>query len=304
MMRTTSTRRRSVQWRAGRRARRSASVLVLLALLAACSGDDSSAPSVTEQITQLTAASTSTAAPAVRIMPLGDSLTEGGDPSQPMTSAQSYRGYLYHLLVDAGYDVDFVGSAQKEAVSGGDPDHEGHGGYTIGPDGSTLCTGCGPANLDAGLDGWLAQNPADIILLLAGVNDLLPQSEPATGLVRNAVPQKAGDHLKALVERIRTLAPDTTVVVASYPPVSYLVDPSLGKVDAFNGLNSAARQLGEGGDAQVLYAPMFETFEDSWTNEDVLGTADQLHPSATGANRIAKVWFDVLAPVLDARRGG
>ncbi len=305
-MRTRSTNSGGRVAAGGRRAGRAvAAVLALAALAVACGGDDSASPVVTaEPITQLSVASTTADSPPVRIMPLGDSLTEGGDPTQPTTSAQSYRGYLFHLLADAGYEVDFVGSVQKEAVSGGDPDHEGHGGYTIGPDGSTLCTGCGPANLDSGLEGWLAANPADIVLLLAGVNDLLPQSDPSTGLVRNAVPAEAGNKLRALVERIRTLAPDTTVIVASYPPISYLVDPSLDKVEAFTALNTAARELGEGGDDHVLYAPMFETFEDSWTDEDVLGDADQLHPSATGANRIAKVWFDVLTPVLDARKGG
>ena len=116
--------------------------------------ETNAAPSaVSTGITKLTTSSTAAESGPITIMPLGDSLTAGDDPTRPTTSPQSYRGYLYNSLLAAGYDVDFVGSQQNEAISGGDPDHEGHGGYTIGPDNSTLCDGCGPANLDSGLEG-------------------------------------------------------------------------------------------------------------------------------------------------------
>lgn len=291
-----------------RAARRRCCAAVAAALtafsLAACGSDDGAGPPATAVgITELTVAGEG-AAP-VRIMPLGDSLTEGGDPTKPTTSPQSYRGYLHTMLVEAGYKVDFVGSHQTPAIAGEDPDNEGHGGFTIGPDDSTLCTGCGPANLDAGLEGWLRASKPDVVLLMIGVNDLLPEQNAATGLLRNGVPLEAGDKLTALVGRIRTLAPDTTVIVASYPPTSFLVDPALDNLPAFEKLAAAAKALGDGSDPQVLYAPMFETFKTSWTAEDVLSeSGDNLHPSASGANRIAKVWFDVLGPVLDERKTG
>ena len=62
-----------------------------------------------------------------RIMPLGDSITESA------TGQSSYRYYLWHLALDRGYKVDFVGS--QHGVLGGPPkfddfdmDHEGHWG--------------------------------------------------------------------------------------------------------------------------------------------------------------------------------
>ena len=278
-----------------------AAVAVLTLGATACAGDDAAPSAVSTGITQLTTSSRAAESGPITIMPLGDSLTAGDDPTRPTTSPQSYRGYLYNSLLAAGYDVDFVGSQQNEAISGGDPDHEGHGGYTIGPDNSTLCDGCGPANLDSGLEGWLTASTPDIVLLMAGVNDLLPQSDPASGLVRDGVPGDAGKKLEALVKRIRTISPDTVVIVASYPPTSFLVDPALDSLEPFTGLNDAAKKLGDGSDPQVLYAPMFETFEGSWTDADTLGQADQLHPSATGAKRIAGVWLEVLEPLLDER---
>jgi acyl-CoA thioesterase I len=65
---------------------------------------------------------------AVKIMPLGDSITESAAPHN------SYRFYLWHLLINQGYHVDFIGS--QHGVGNGPPanpdfdmDHEGHAGY-------------------------------------------------------------------------------------------------------------------------------------------------------------------------------
>lgn len=287
----------------GKRQRRSSwglgvALVVAVASMVACGGGGSrpsaSSTAISQFTPQATTASTE-AAHELTIMPLGDSLTEGGDPARPTTSPQSYRGYLSTALADAGHDVDFVGSQQSEAIGGGDPDHEGHGGYTIGPDEAKQCDTCEPSNIDSGIEGWLAASKPDVVLLLIGVNDLLPDA------TRPVVPAEAAGKLTALVAKIRTLAPGATVIVASYPPTSFLVDPSLNSHGPFAALNAAAKAAGDGRDDHVLYAPMFETFQGSWTNEDVLGTADQLHPSATGAKRIADVWFSVLEPVLAAR---
>ncbi|MDP3984815.1 MAG: hypothetical protein Q8Q52_07440 [Acidimicrobiia bacterium] len=64
---------------------------------------------------------------AVRIMPLGDSITEG------KVGEATYRYFLWHDLFGAGRAVDFVGSLI--GVKGGEPkyadfdqDHEGHSG--------------------------------------------------------------------------------------------------------------------------------------------------------------------------------
>jgi acyl-CoA thioesterase I len=64
----------------------------------------------------------------VKIMPLGDSITESN------TGQFSYRYYLWHLLLAKGYHTDFVGS--RHGVGNGPPanpdfdmDHEGHAGW-------------------------------------------------------------------------------------------------------------------------------------------------------------------------------
>ena len=101
--------------------------------------------------------------PRLRIMPLGDSITEGvpGDGVE----CGGYRAPLYKLLTADGYTVDFVGT---NTVRPGDlvdeVQHEGHGGWRI----SHASVG-----LYEHLYGWFAQIDAPhIVLLHIGTNGL------------------------------------------------------------------------------------------------------------------------------------
>ncbi|MDY7105326.1 MAG: GDSL-type esterase/lipase family protein [Actinomycetota bacterium] len=293
-------------------------LLASAAVATACGSSDSAAdPTTTSAAPTTTAAVTTTAAEAstgpITIMPLGDSLT-AGDDAEVATQPQSYRGYLHAMLTEAGYDVDMVGSQSSPAVGDladdPDPDHEGHGGFTIGPDESALCDGCqpSPANLSAHVEEWLA-TPPDVILLMAGVNDMLPEPEPTeTGYYRPVDPADAAGKLGDLVDQIAALAPDSTIVVGSYPPIGFLVDmnnPALAEgAEAFADLNQAAADLGAADpDDDIFSAPIRTELDESWSEDpgapdsDVIG--DGLHPSPQGAEKIAEVWFDTLTPILD-----
>lgn len=62
----------------------------------------------------------------VRIMPLGDSITHG----TPV--AGGYRLPLYHMLTNASYIVDYVGtSTANPSPDLPEINHEGHGGWRI-----------------------------------------------------------------------------------------------------------------------------------------------------------------------------
>ncbi|MCC6433659.1 MAG: hypothetical protein IT196_01375 [Acidimicrobiales bacterium] len=234
--------------------------------------------------------------PAVRIMPLGDSLTQGDDPADPM-SPQSYRGALEARLHAAGYAFDFVGSDRTPARGGTDADNEGHGGFTIGPDESTLCTGCPPANLRAHLDGWLDEARPDVIILLIGVNDLFPMDRTtAAGAYRPVRPEDAPAKLDALVDRIAELAPQAEIMVASYPPVPVFRTAGPETRARFDALNDAARTIGTSG-GRLHYIPLAEQLAVDWTLVDTIG--DGLHPSPPGSDKIAAVIEQALVPVLD-----
>lgn len=126
----------------------------------------------------------------VRIMPLGDSLTQGitsdstDEPpdaiydSPAMNLRVGYRKPLFDLLNSAGYSFDLIGSQTDAGFAVfSDFQHEGHPGYSdyeisgsVDPDGSNVGDGFNP-----GIDGvynWLSNNAADVILLHAGTNNV------------------------------------------------------------------------------------------------------------------------------------
>src|SRR5215813_8194488 len=61
----------------------------------------------------------------VRVMPLGDSITDGS------TVPGGYRINLWQRMAAGGYTVDFVGSEFNGPAALGDHDHEGHSGWRI-----------------------------------------------------------------------------------------------------------------------------------------------------------------------------
>ena len=104
----------------------------------------------------------SVAGATTRIMPLGDSITQGAGSGVPDGEEEyqvSYRKALWGKLVTAGHDVDFVGSLNSGSELFADADHEGYPGAR---DDETA----------AWIYGLLVDHPADIILLHIGTNGI------------------------------------------------------------------------------------------------------------------------------------
>jgi len=158
----------------------------------------------------IAAALAATTAPAsaestsvVKIMPLGDSITDG------FTVPGGYRIDLWQRLAAGGYAVDLVGSAFNGPASLGDHDHEGHSGWRID-------------QIDASVVGWLQASSPDTILLHIGTNDLTQNVDPANAPAR----------LSALIDKIRATEPAVELFVAQIVPSA---DPSLeSRVQAYN----------------------------------------------------------------------
>jgi hypothetical protein len=83
-----------------------------------------------------------------RILPVGDSITEGGK------SFSNYRYPLWEKLHAAGYLVEFVGSRTSESRVGS-LSHEGHGGKNA-------------EFLVGTVENYFRTNTADIVLIHAG----------------------------------------------------------------------------------------------------------------------------------------
>jgi lysophospholipase L1-like esterase len=141
---------------------------------------------------------------AVKIMPLGDSITWGVGSS----TTSSYRADLWRLLTaDAGLAVDFVGSGQSGSLP--DTDNEGHSGWRI-------------EQITASIDGWLAATTPDVVLLHIGTNDMNQNFDVANAPAR----------LGQLLDHIRADVPGAIVVVAAVVPST---DPAVNaRINSFN----------------------------------------------------------------------
>ncbi|MGD2049641.1 MAG: GDSL-type esterase/lipase family protein, partial [Chloroflexota bacterium] len=134
----------------------------------------------------------------VRIMPLGDSITVGNASGVVPDDAQhwvSYRKDLWESLNLAGYNVDFVGSQ----VNGDafdppfDSQHEGHGGWHA--------AGGSGGGIAPNIYDWLVANPADVVLLHIGTNDISGGDEDA-------------GEVATILDEIDRYSEDITVVLA------------------------------------------------------------------------------------------
>ncbi|MGC9539538.1 SGNH/GDSL hydrolase family protein [Streptomyces sp. UG1] len=193
----------------------------------------------------------------VRIMPLGDSLTDGYT-SYP----GGYRVKLWQLLAAAGHKVDFVGSMANGPAALGDHDHEGHTGWRID-------------QLDANIDTWLGRSDPRTVLLLIGTNDLNQNHDIAD----------APRRLSGLIDRIRAVKPRSVLFVATVPPQS---DASLeARVKAYN---AAIASLVARKGPDVHLVKMY----DALSTADL---ADGIHPTKAGCEKMATVWFRALRSV-------
>ncbi len=237
----------------------------------------------------------------IKIMPLGDDQTSGGGPN----GAQSYRGHLYNALKGAGYNIDFVGSQKSDSLVGGDPDNEGHGAFTIGPDNSRYCDwpvggqkDCQqtPFNIASNLDGWLAAAKPDVVLLQVGLYDLFEPilKEGTDGIDRTFEPKTAPPRLVDLVAQIRRSDPNVIIIVGSLLRPNWVVKGW----QIYDALNAQAVKLGEAAQDDRVLSVNFSVM--TFKKEDYL---DGFHMTDAAAQRIADQWQLALQPTLDKLSG-
>ncbi|GGM15063.1 lipase [Streptomyces fumigatiscleroticus] len=189
------------------------------------------------------------AAPAaLRLMPLGDSITWGvGSPS-----GNSYRDFLGNQLSAEGHSVDFVGSGRNGTMS--DPDNEGHSGWRI--------------DQIAGIaDSVLARYRPNVITLEIGTNDLNGNYQIPT----------APDRLRALIDQITRDAPDATVLVGTVI-VSTSATEEANRA-AFNARLPGIVQAEQAAGKHVRLVDM-----SALTSADL---SDSLHPNDNGFRKMA-----------------
>lgn len=210
----------------------------------------------------------------VRIMPLGDSLTAQGEARQ----------FLKEKLTAAGFSFEFVGSQ-----GGPELRHEGHSGYTIGPDTSK------PGSLADNIATWIPDAKPDVILLLIGNNDYNTKA--------GSLPETAPERLATLLERICDLAPHATVIVSTVLKIAAVEDyaGALNRTipETVAKLRAAGRQV-EFADLHNEVDLIKGSQPNNGPDSDFV---DGTHLNSKGARKLADGWFSHLKPVLEARAG-
>jgi hypothetical protein len=198
---------------------------------------------------------------ACKILPLGDSITDG------IGFSGGYRVQLFHLAVMNMKNVTFVGSKMNGPMTVDGmpfpPKHEGTSGITIG-----------------GLDGRIPMPGLNeiphIVLLHIGTNDMYMS------------PAGAADRLATLIDGIVTTAPDALVVVAKIIPLS----SGASAVATYNEAIPAVVQKQIDAKKHVILIDQFTGFP---TSE--LG--DGVHPNMAGYSRMAEKWYAAISSYLN-----
>ena len=156
----------------------------------------------------------------VRLMPLGDSITDG------FNVPGGYRINLWQRLVGGGHTVDLVGSGFNGPAGLGDHDHEGHSGWRID-------------QIDASIVAWLRASSPHTVLLHIGTNDMNQNFGIASAPAR----------LSVLVDHILANAPGVELFVAQIVPARDATVES--RIVAFNAALPGALQ-GKGPHVHVV----------------------------------------------------
>jgi lysophospholipase L1-like esterase len=194
-----------------------------------------------------------------RVMPLGDSITEGTQVPG------GYRIGLWQRMAGAGYRVDLVGTQYNGPAALGDHDHEGHPGWRID-------------QIDATISGWLSSTGPRTVLLHIGTNDVL-QNYNLGG---------APNRLSALIDRITAGAPSADVFVATIIPLANQNQEAAART--FNATIPGIVQSKVNAGKRVHLVDMHAAL----STADLI---DGVHPTATGYDKMAAAWYTALRAV-------
>jgi lysophospholipase L1-like esterase len=204
-------------------------------------------------------------AAAVRIMPLGDSIT--GSPG-------CWRALLWNKLQSTGFtNIDFVGTLGPQGCSVPyDGDNEGHGGI--------LATNMANQNQ---LPPWLAATNPDIIIMHLGTNDVWSNIAPATILTA----------FSTLVNQMRANNPNIKILVAQIIPMN----PSTCPECAQRAIDFNAAIPAWAASKNTAQSPV--TVVDQWTGFNTsTDTGDGVHPNDAGNQKISDKWYPPLSALL------
>ncbi len=221
----------------------------------------------------------------VKIMPVGDSITNGDGETG------GYRKYLDYALKQKGISFDMVGPKKDMNASFNyngqnvqyDSDHAGFSGFQI-----KEVPGWGQANNTGSLYNELKNgnkvkqyNP-DIILLIIGTNDMTANRDLGA----------CSDDLHALLDyMLENMNQDGMIFLASIPEfTAYGGSPQ--RVGNYNNTVKKVAEDYAGSGKHVTFADIHGCL----TTSDLSG--DNLHPSGKGYEKMGKFWAETISDYL------
>lgn len=204
-------------------------------------------------------------AAAVRIMPLGDSIT--GSPG-------CWRALLWNRLQDSGYtNIDFVGTLVPQGCGiPYDGDNEGHGGI--------LATNMANQNQ---LPPWLAATNPDIVMMHLGTNDCWSNRSTSTILAA----------FTKLVDQMRANNANVKILVAQILPMNPSNCSECGQ--RVVELNNAIPGWASGKSTSQSPIIVVDQWTGFSTSSDV---TDGVHPNDSGNQKISDKWYPALVSLL------
>jgi acyl-CoA thioesterase I len=204
----------------------------------------------------------------VKIMPLGDSITEGA------SQVNCYRYYLDSMLSFAGYTHDLVGSLNTTTDglvgTGYQPHHEGHWGFSAN-------------QILPNIGGWGRAAKPDIVLMHVGTNDIT--SEDVLDSLSTVLSRTISE-LGAIIDTLRSANPSVTIFLAQIIPG--LDDGNRARFDSLNVRIPALATAKSTTASKIIVVDQNTGFN------YLTDLIDNLHPNANGAKKMAAKWFAAL----------
>tara|TARA_R110000868_G_scaffold306734_3_gene568125 strand:- start:55242 stop:56006 length:765 start_codon:yes stop_codon:yes gene_type:complete len=234
-------------------------IALLAGLLLGCSDKTPSSPEVTLN----------------KIMPLGASRVQGASPI-----FESYRYELWKLLVNGGWEFDFIGTRmdnfQYEIYSSltFDNNHEGRSGWTS-------------TQILNGISDWLneAGSPDIVLFSSPGGNDIINSTSTYPEVLAN---------INEIIDIIQESNPDVTIIIELLAPgKTFFMTDEL--TIAFNDIHRDVLTIA----AEQTTATSLVATVDMYTGFDDSHLADVIHYNEKGALFIATRYYDVLDDILE-----
>jgi lysophospholipase L1-like esterase len=233
-------------------------------------------------------------APPLRVMAFGDSITAGVGANGSDDNSGGYRGALAKLLERDGYHIHFVGSRRDYSAAIDQPAHEGWPGYVL----RSFPADPGPGELYGPLvREAMRTNDPDVILLMAGTNDLLRLQKGVPGYTLPNIIHS----MDLLLDEIFLEKPEVRVIVApvvASPRVDtctlarFAGDQRCGSSGPDN-LKTLVGAYAKSGYRVTLASEMA-----SAVPRDKEHFPDGIHPcGAQGYADVAKAWLDAIEQV-------